>query len=400
MVLAAFAIDRRAGLQPIEVLFAAYYFPYLLGWFALRWFVYGETIVRDARDAVLLLFPVYVTASLVLTAVNGGKLGDAQADWLVFTMLGFYFPARELYERHAKGPTLLAGTFLFLGGVSLVRNLFALREAVTSAEYAWQVARVRVTSNEILLFAAAILCLAYIAKFRNGKMWIGSSVGFAVFAGGVVISQWRSYYIALAIGVLFVVLFAGRGGRGKVIGAGVVSAALSAILAYLIIGDGVMLLAFGLLDRVLSIGTATSADISLINRFAESSAAWDYIWQSPIVGHGIGVSFSFYDLIFDATWTKTFVHNGYLHLWFKFGIIGLTAFVYAWGRSIWDGWIALRRSRSPHHAAIGLCAAATLVALAPTATVAAPFTTTDVLLCFALLMALASGSRQFAATSL
>jgi O-antigen ligase len=148
----------------------------------------------------------------------------------------------------------------------------------------------------------------------------------------------------------------------------------------------------GLLDRALSIGTATSGDISLLNRFLETRAAWELIKVNPVVGYGMGTEFGFFDAISGSTWVKSYVHNGFVMLWYKFGIIGLVAVLTVWGASIAA---ALRAARMVHRddslRVLSLVAGVCLIAIIPSHLSAATFTTGDTTMTFALLCGLANG---------
>jgi O-antigen ligase len=50
------------------------------------------------------------------------------------------------------------------------------------------------------------------------------------------------------------------------------------------------------------------------------------ITQNPILGWGYGTEFQKYDVLFRRTSSFTsYIHNGYLAIWFKNGIVGLIA---------------------------------------------------------------------------
>ena len=98
-----------------------------------------------------------------------------------------------------------------------------------------------------------------------------------------------------------------------------------------------MLLVYGVAERFVSIFSATTADISLVNRFTESLGVWEYVKTNPILGYGLGVEYRVHDIIYDATIVKTFIHNGYIALLYKFGIWGAGLIFYFF-------WSVLRRA--------------------------------------------------------
>jgi O-antigen ligase len=388
----AAAASYEEGIQPEEVVFAAYYLGFLAHWFTVRLWVRRERVVRSALDAVFLLLPLYATASITMTALFGGPFGGALSDWINFSMLLFYFPVREACERYPAGPWVVAGLALLLGGVVVVRNALFLQSAFADAEYAWEIARGRATMNEMLMLVPALGCLTFAVRARRLWRQVAFAAGFAFFTVGVILTQWRSAYLDIALGIGLLMLLGSWRERGRLAALLLVGTAVGGFLAYLLFRDLFMLMLLGVVDRILSIGTATEMDISLLNRFIEWEVAWGLIKANPIVGYGIGTEFGFYDAIFSATWVKSFIHNGFLLLWFKLGLVGLVAVLWMWSRG---AWIAFRESRSEalpfSERTLALACGVVLVSLIPSTLVSTTFTTSDSQVTFMLLIGVAVG---------
>lgn len=391
LLLAAGGLTRTEGIQPLQLLFAAYYLPYLATWYGLRVLVYRERLVRHVGEGALVFFLLYATASLGLTLVRGGDPFLGAREWVALSMLAFYFPVREACERYPHGVAVVAAALVLFGVVTFVRNALVVQQVVTTAVYAWEVARVRATTNELMLLSAALLSLALGATTRR-PLHVGLALlGFTVFAVGLVLTQWRAYYVSLALGTGLLLLLLRRGERARALGIIAGAAALAVGGAYLLLGDLLLLLAYGLLDRLLSIATATSADISFLNRQLESRAVWQHIAANPIAGHGLGTSFGFHDAITGTEWVKSYAHNGYLSFWYKLGLFGLGALLAAWAGGVRDGLRALRSTSGSLRGA-ALFAVALLLSLIPSFGVSAPFTTGDTVICFALALGLAGAA--------
>lgn len=393
VVLFGLTARNEDGLQVEEVVFAAAYLSFLLHWFITRLFVYREPVFRGFVDVAIGAFLVYMTASLGLTVLFGGTFRAAQSDWINFSMFAFYFPIREVCERYRFGPWVVVGFVLYLGLFSVIRNVALLSAAFGNVEYAWEVARGRVAMNEILMLVPALGCLAFASQEPRLRARLLLTAGFAVFTVGVILTQWRAYYVDLALGVFLLAITTGPRGFVRVVSLSALSGAVGLALAYLVFGDLVNLLVLGIADRILSIGTATSVDVSLLNRFLETRQVWDLIVQNPIAGYGLGTTFGFYDTIFNATWVKAYAHNGYLTLWYKFGVFGLLAVLAIWGRAIWvafGAW-ADRTGGDARGRTLGLAVAVTLVSLLPSHAVSATFSTADTTFTFALLVGTAVG---------
>lgn len=387
------SIRNEAGLQPAEVLFALALVGYLGWWFGTRALVLRDRVIRTAADGMVVTFVVYATASLGLTLLFGGDLTSAISEWINFVILGLLFPMREVFEETPRRVWWIVAMVFFFGAVASFRVVSTIISSLSNVEYAWEVARGRATMNETWLYGGSLLALCLAASMRRWKHTLVLSVPFALFTMALIMTQWRSYYLAWAI-AFAVVLVLGRGGvRVRSVWLVAAGGLVGAAAAYFIFGDRLMLAVFGILDRILSIGTASSQDISLMNRNLESAALWKRILESPLLGHGPGVSFSFYDAIFRGTWTKTFAHSTYLMVWFKYGLFGLLLFLSVWAAALWTGirvaWTAAR----PTTRALGLYVAVSLTGLAASSLVSAALSTDDTVLCFAMLFAVAATLR-------
>ncbi len=393
LALAGVAFQRKTGLQPEEIAFGLYYGPYLAGWYVLRLGVYREPLVWSFRDAAAALWLMWLIVHIAVGLVAGAEGSLVFSDVLSYSMFGFYFPAREVVARYRHGARLLAGCLLFMAAAALLRNFVTTQQAVASAEAAWEIARLRTTANEMVMTSGAVLCAAIAARARRGWVLAAAALGFALLTVGVVITQWRAYYVSLALGVVLVAALGSGTARVRILALSTVGLFVGSAVLYLVLGDAVQLLAIGLLDRLLSIGTASQADLSLINRFYETRAALAHIAANPVIGHGLGTTFPFFDIIDRFTWVKPYAHNGYVTLWFKFGAVGLATFLLLWGRTLWEGFAIRRETCVPEATRIASTAAlAILVALIPSFWVSAPFGTGDTALCMTLLFALVGGT--------
>ncbi|MDX1419147.1 MAG: O-antigen ligase family protein [Rubricoccaceae bacterium] len=388
----AAAASQTEGIQVEEVVFAAYYLGFLAHWFAVHVWLRRERVVRSALDAVFVLLPLWATASLAMTALYGGPFGGALSDWINFSMLLFFFPVREAVERYRIGPWVVVSLALFIGAVAVVRNVFILQSAFSNAEYAWEIARGRAPMNELLMLVPALGCLTFAMRARRLTPWVLYAAGFGFFTLGVILTQWRSAYLDIAAGIGLLLLLGSWRERGRLALLLLLGAAAGGLLAYLLFRDLFTLLFLGILDRILSIGTATETDISLLNRFIEWERVWALIRANPIVGYGLGTEFGFYDAIFRGTWVKSFIHNGFLLLWFKLGLVGLGAIAYAWGRGTWEAFRAARMRALPFdERTLGLACGVVLLSLIPSTLVSTTFTTSDAQLVFTLLIGVAAG---------
>jgi O-antigen ligase len=150
----------------------------------------------------------------------------------------------------------------------------------------------------------------------------------------------------------------------------------------------------GFIQRFSSIAESGSQDISLLSRVYEARGALSDFAFNPIIGHGPGTEFTFWNIINHGTQTSNFIHNGYVSLLFKHGVLGFVLVLTAWIGSVVAGLRAFHaRSATGITRAVGLAAAAALIGFLLSSLAAPLFTLDDTTFNVAVLMGLACGSH-------
>ncbi len=394
VVLASFVLiaDFEEGIQPTEVLYGLYYLGFLAHWFITRLFLYGERIFERREDRILMLFLVLMSLSFPITLLYGGTMRMIMGEWLSLSMLAFYWPVREAIERYPRALYTMTGVIFWIGLFVLARNIFNYQDIIAKAAYAWQVTKGRAVTNEGLLMVPAFFALSYFL-FAEKKNTLLYSLGvFLAYLGGLILTQSRGYWVAFFVGGLLLFYLVPSRTRVRFVSAAILSSAGILSLAMIFFGDYVMLIVTGLLNRVVSIGSAATRDLSLVNRLLESSAVLSHIATNPILGHGMGVTYRFYDITFEFSHEKSFIHNGYLALWFKFGIWGLGMLLYFFGAVIRRSVRIFRSEMLPREARVaGLAIAGSFIAFSVSANTSNPFYINDTMFIFAVLAGIAGG---------
>lgn len=397
VVLGGFALisDFDEGIQAVEVVYGLYYVAFLGHWFGTRLFLYRERLFERAEDRILAFFLAWVVASVGMTILNDGSLGAAASELISLSTLSLYFPIKEVCLRERSAPQVIVGVLLFLGIFTAVRNLFHFQEILMQAAAAWQIVSGRVVTNETFLLLPSLVTLVLMMYARRWPPRAGLLLAFMLFFSSLLVTQSRAYWIDFALGVLVLLVLMDRQRRGRLLLLGLAGGAGVLVLSLVLLGDVVIVVGLGLMDRLASILSASSKDISFINRFYESRAVLELIARNPIVGYGPGVPYSVYDIIDQVTLTKMFAHNGFVMIWFKYGLVGLVALLLFWGRSIWLGLRVFRRASDPALRRLcGLIACTGLIAVFPSANTSVPFYLSDTALGFAILTGWAAGLYQ------
>ena len=395
VVLASFVliVGYEEGIQPEEALYGIYYLAFLGHWYFTRLFLYRERLVETPEEKALVLFLALMTlAGVTGLFLFGNKPGAVISEWVSLSMLAFYFPVKEVCARYRKGPVLILGIILWIAFFVAVRNFINYQAILLSATQVWQVEKGRVATNDILLMIGSTFTLTLIVFTRKWRAALILLPLFALFFGGLILTQSRGYWItfALAAVILFALVKAPQ--KKRMLAMAFMGAVLLFTIGFLFLRETMFLVLSGLIERLGTLQSAATKDVSLINRFLESGAVWERIKQNPILGYGLGGSFHFFNITTHHTTDGTFAHNGYVYLWFKFGIFGLLTVLFFWLRSAWRGVQAFRSAVTPRLMHLGaLAAAACLFALPLVANTSNPFHQNDPPFIMALMMGLAGG---------
>lgn len=385
-------LEHEPGVQVTEVVYGLYCVLFLAGWFLNETVRRGGAAFASPESRALLYLLLLVVLLLPLSFLLGGTVHTVSRELIALVMLGFFFPIREACVRYPNGVRALLLVALAISVFVVFRNLVMYQTLLNSAEGLWEMVQGRIVANDHILAASSLFTFVFLLYAATPRQVLGYLVLFALCFSGLLLTQGRAFWLAFAFGVFF--LFAMVEGRRKVR-----ILLFGGSAAVLVLGVGMVFfggllgpILEGLFERLLSVRGSLTKDPSLLSRFYEGRGAMTRVVQNPILGHGLGVPFSYYDILSRTTVTSTFTHNGYLSLWYRFGIVGTGLVLYWWGRSIWLGLTTYRARTAPLALRLaGLGAAASLVAFVLSAMTSNPFWHKDYLFGFAYIAALACG---------
>jgi O-antigen ligase len=388
-------MDYSDGLDPEEVFYGMYFMAFFAHWYG-TFLLGGGRLLRSSQDWAIVIFVAFATLSAVWGIANGAGVRFIVGEAAILAMLGFYFPVRELCAGNPRAVRRLLYLVTALALFVTLRNVITYQAALSSAAYLFQVTTGRVALNEIFLMVPALGALCFLLYSSSNKQRLGLLLLFLLFLSALVLTQSRGYWAAFLVGLVALFLLTDLKRKLKIVIVGVIG--LSSFVAFgsLLFPEVVPLVVGGLAQRFVSLGSAFSSDISMVNRLHETSALWGYIKQNPVIGYGMAAPFHYFDVIDDITRIGSFTHNAFVGLWFKFGIVGLALMMFVWVRSIWMGISLFRRESAPlFHRTIGLAVAVALIAELLVANTSTPFLIFDGMLMFTLLAAFASGATEY-----
>ena len=394
VVLSLAAQGNDEGADALEVVFGVSLLAYLAAWYGTT-LLGGRRFVRNGADVALGLYLLGgAVVGTGLSVVLGNYSVDLRSDLTCLLALALYFPAREVCVRSPRGVEIVAGLLLLLGVFAAGTNAARLLGALSGATELYEVVDVRVSSGEVPMIAALLCALAWLttAPSRRGRL----ALLFVVVAtlGGLVLAKSRGPWVTAAVGVVVAFALLVPGARRRLVTSLALGGALAVGAGVLVLGSDLFLIGIGLLRRLASISGAATADISLLNRYVESAAAWAAIKGNPVLGYGWGAPVTRFDLLTLTTTRWSFLHNGYLWVWHKVGLWGLALLVAGYAGVVGQGVQAARRGLDRTGRALAAAGVGALVAFSILALPSNPFVVSDQVLVVGLVLGLVSGVHE------
>jgi O-antigen ligase len=217
-----------------------------------------------------------------------------------------------------------------------------------------------------LVYVAACFAAAYLLWGPPRRRGLVSCV-LAVCAVGLLVSQNRNMLIGLAAAVVFTGLLARRRGR---VAAALAIASLAVLVTLAVARGSPDLRDSSVVGRVLSLTAPSQLESSgtVTARLRENSFALKALSASPIEGLGWAVPFGLADTRWQDGEVRTedqlFVHNQYLLVWLRAGLLGLAGLLAALVLSVIYGARWLRGREEAEAAWLGAAVVVSVTAIA------------------------------------
>lgn len=248
-------------------------------------------------------------------------------DGSIYASILAYYPFRKFISNE-KNRNLFLFTVLFLIILICLRNFINYQQIIIQATMAWELELARAAVNEVLILFGCVITLvlfSYAKELKMRAVWGGLLILFLL---GLILTQSRGFWITFVMSTFVFLFYADT--KQRIFAISIISFVLTGVILVVLVFfyDLLELIIYGFQTRILSLLEANQ-DVSLLERVAESQTVLKLISENPIAGNGLGSQYIRHNILFGNVYKTThYIHNGYISLWFKYGVLGLIVMPY------------------------------------------------------------------------
>lgn len=282
-----------------------------------------QPLSSTTGELLLILFlgwSAFVTLVGVTTGEAGVSVGLRELLNIVPAAFFPFFYSRFI-KSNSREETWIFGTVSITAVAFLIGNIIVMRSHLAQAYFLYQIGRgsfdITFEPFIILLIVSAMMTIPHRTK------WLLLVPVMLLAFIALIISMSRNLYVATPIATAFVLVAGASVERRRALGrlALTVLTFIAISIPFYLTNSLFRLLTTHYIVRFLST-RALKKDRSIGERLAEWQGIWGSIKESPIIGHGFGSKFRFFETVFLYHVWQPFSHSSYLYIFFKTGFVG------------------------------------------------------------------------------
>lgn len=284
----------------------------------------GRLTLRQSIDKAYLVFFLFLIYGTLLGFLSGAVMKNRIDDLTILFPFFTYFIFRDQIKEDTTLRNILIIIVLMILLITF-RNIRNYQQILIEAVMDWQIQKARVAKNEVFVMLGSIgflIVYAFQTKWITRLFYLGM---FVIAFSGLILTQSRGYWLAFLVSFLLFFLFADRGVRANLVITVVSMTIVATIVAFTFYYSATMLIIENFTYRFTVTGGIAKLDASLLERVIETQYIWERILVNPLAGYGLGYTYPRYGVIFAYSTHTSYIHNGYLAIWFKLGLFGLLA---------------------------------------------------------------------------
>jgi O-antigen ligase len=235
-----------------------------------------------------------------------------------------FFPLRDYYRKNNNGLRNILIMFGILGLMIGIYNLNLYRNKMILATQFFQVWGSRVATTEQVFMFCILIIISIIFLIKSKKIQFILLGCLGIYFAGLILSFTRSYFAFTLLGMSVMWLLFNKNDKKKMLFWAFGLTVIGIFCIYVVFDDLIKTIFEAFLSRFTGM---KGRDMSLTQRVIETEAILKQIMENPVLGWGLGAKFRRYDIFYETHILSYYAHNGYLYLWYKLGILGITSYM-------------------------------------------------------------------------
>jgi O-antigen ligase len=320
------------------------YIIHLLGfnWYAMDWILFfawcswairwslgiNPPLQRTVITRAVSLFLLVLVACALISLNRGNRIQDVFADMRLFFYYSSYFLCL-LFIQDFKDIEVVFWSMIACGIAGSIPEIIgSLSQSQFDVLTGKALFFKRITGyhevNYPLLLVASIVMFPFVQNLGKKLLLI---VSCAVSALALFLSYTRGSWLAAAAGLFITFFFFSRQTVASGKNSFKLLVAIFGVIGLLFALDLLGIFTFTTLAGRIGVVSFRQIDISSLERVTEWQYAWDLFLRHPVFGVGLGFIYRF-NAVGIGRLEQIFIHNSYLYVLSKMGIVGFTAFLF------------------------------------------------------------------------
>jgi O-antigen ligase len=297
---------------------------YIMGLYFVKIKVIGiNALTRNKYYLIFLLFFAWTALVGVLNVFSGQhSFEDWGRDFLLWSPLLVMPVLYQLYKRDAAYNYKHEFVFLIILWVCIfVAAVIKIRSSLSQISFLFQLGRASFDITNAAFMIYLFLAVSCIEKYRKKLIWFLLALGISFV--GLILTFNRTTWISVILFTFIMLFLMPKTERRIGFKHFMIFLSLFAVLGVVLFLT-VPFVHIGVLyfwQKFQSAGMVTT-DASFLNRLHEWEIVLNRIWESPLLGYGLGGMYNLYEWLVGFSHLTGYTHNAYLGILFKSGLIG------------------------------------------------------------------------------
>jgi len=359
-----FILSSSEHIELGEIVFGLFTIFIFLIWLYEKKNIKKELIINDIFDYSIISFILLAIFSLITALFNGNDSLKSFREFIPFSAYLFYFPLKDKINS-IKYCNVLLSFFLCLVFYFGIQNIINYKNLILNSSFIWDLEVSRQTTNEPLFFFSLILSFSYLLCLKKTRHKILCILLIIFSLGSLVLTFSRGYWVAALLSFFLLFLFVDIKMKMKMFFYSLLISFPFLLIAYLYLGDLNFLFYEIFLKRFFTILNLFE-DPSLLNRANEARELFKLCLRNPLVGYGLGATYSFHNILLGTTIDTWYSHNAFLFIMFKMGIFSLISIMVFYFNIIKNAYkYSFKACLSANHKSLNLGVLCSLMGMLP-----------------------------------